>query len=179
MRIRRALPADSPIIGQIRIRGWRAAYRGLLPDDSLDAMSDVGRESQRRERLRRPPARSGAWVVEDDGGQVVGFALTGPTRDLDVDRASTGEVFAIYLEPEFVGRGFGRALFARSVDDLKAMGYRRAVLWVLAQNEPARRFYEAAGFRADGSEQTEVMEGFSLREVRYVMELDDPAGSAT
>jgi GNAT superfamily N-acetyltransferase len=178
MRIRRALPADSPIIGQIRIRGWRAAYRGLVGDDTLDAMSDVGREPQRRERLRRPPARSGAWVVETDG-QVVGFALTGPTRDLDVDRSTTGEVFAIYLEPEFVGRGFGRALFGRALQDLRAMGFVRVSVWVLADNRVGRRFYEAAGLRADGVEQTEQMDGSAMREVRYVMELADPAGSAT
>jgi GNAT superfamily N-acetyltransferase len=178
MRIRRALPADSQIIGQIRIRGWRAAYRDLFPADVLASMSDAGRELQRRERLRRPPGRSGAWVVEDDGC-VVGFAFTGPTRDPDADRAITGELFAIYLEPDAVGRGLGRALCERAVADLRVMGYRRASLWVLVENRVARRFYEAAGFRADGAEQTEEMEGCTLHEVRYVMDLEEPAGSAT
>lgn len=175
--IRRALPADSPIIGQIRIRGWCAAYRGVLPADVLSAMSDEDREPQRRERLRRPPSRTGAWVVEDEG-RVVGFAFPGPTRDAPADRATTGEVFAIYLEPEVVGRGLGRALMARALDDLRVMGYRRVSLWVLAENRVARRFYEAAGFRADGGEQTEEMEGSVLHEVRYVMDLAEPAGSA-
>jgi GNAT superfamily N-acetyltransferase len=178
MRIRRALPADSPIIGQIRIRGWSAAYRDLLPAEVLSAMSDDDREPQRREFLRRPPSRSGAWVIEEEG-RVVGFAFTGPSRDTSADRATTGEVSAIYLEPEAVGRGLGRGLLARALDDLRVMGYRRASLWVLAENRQARRFYEAAGFRADGGEQTEQMEGFVLHEVRYVLDLAEAAGSAT
>jgi L-amino acid N-acyltransferase YncA len=117
-------------------------------------------------------------VVEDEG-RVVGFAFTGPTRDASADRATTGEVSAIYLEPEVVGRGLGRALMARALDDLRVMGYRRACLWVLAENRVARRFYEAAGFRSDGGEQTEEMDGFVLHEVRYVMDLAEPAGSVT
>jgi GNAT superfamily N-acetyltransferase len=178
MRIRRALPADSPIIGQIRIRGWCAAYRDLLPAEVLSGMSDDDREPHRRERLRRPPSRSGAWVVEEEG-RVVGFAFTGPTRDATPDRATIGEVSAIYLEPEVLGRGLGRALMARALEDLRVMGYRRASLWVLAENRVARRFYEAAGFRADGGEQTEEMDGSVLHEVRYVMDLAEPAGSVT
>ena len=177
MKIRRALPADAPVIGQIRIRGWRAAYRRLIPADVLDAMSDADREPQRRERLRRPPARSGAWVVEDDR-RVVGFVLTGPTRDLDADRSMTGEVFAIYLEPDRIGLGFGGALFAHALEDLRAMGYRRASLWVLATNGATRHFYERFGFRTDGREQVEEMEGTKVRLVRYVTELVEPAGSA-
>lgn len=176
MTIRRATPADSTLIGQIRIRGWRAAYRDLLPAAVLASMSDDGREAVRHERLRCPPPRTGAWVVERDG-RVVGFALTGPTRDVDADRSCTGEVFAIYLEPDLVGRGLGRALFAQAVDDLRAMGYRRASLWVLAANARARRFYEAAGFRADGVQQAEEMDGAMLHELRYVRELPEPAGS--
>src|SRR5436853_3871112 len=78
MRIRRAEPSDALTIGQIRIRGWRWAYRGLLPEVLLRGMSDEGREPQRRDRLRHPPPRTGAWVVEEDGC-VVGFVFTGPT----------------------------------------------------------------------------------------------------
>src|SRR5437868_9833367 len=115
MRIRRAEPSDALTIGQIRIRGWRWAYRGLLPEALLRGMSDEGREPQRRDRLRHPPPRTGAWVVEEDGC-VVGFVFTGPTRDADADGMSTGEVYALYLEPSVTGRGLGRRLFAHAVE---------------------------------------------------------------
>jgi GNAT superfamily N-acetyltransferase len=139
-------------------------------------MSDAGRQAQRRERLRRPPARSGAWIVEEDR-RVIGFVLTGPTRDLGVDRSVTGEVFAIYLEPDRIGLGYGRALLAHALSDLRAMGYLRASLWVLVANRAARHFYEMSGFRTDGYEQVEEIEGTDVNVVRYVLELVEPAGS--
>jgi hypothetical protein len=42
-----------------------------------------------------------------------------------------------------------------------------AVFVVLATNERARRFYEAAGWQADGSTKTDASRGFPLVEVRY------------
>jgi hypothetical protein len=54
-------------------------------------------------------------------------------------------------------------------------GYREAILWVLAGNERARRFYEAAGWTLDGAQKTEHIggagaaagAGTTVTEVRY------------
>jgi L-amino acid N-acyltransferase YncA len=53
--------------------------------------------------------------------------------------------------PAASGSASGRALFARAVADLRARGFEAATLWVLRDNQRARRFYEAAGWRLDGS----------------------------
>jgi len=53
----------------------------------------------------------------------------------------------------------------RAVAALSAAGYHEAVLWVLADNGRTRRFYEAAGWAADGAEQ--AVPGLGLPEVRY------------
>ncbi len=60
-----------------------------------------------------------------------------------------GEVYAIYLLPEALGRGLGRALFRRSLDTLSEQGRRGCVVWVAEGNARALRFYEAAGFTCD------------------------------
>jgi GNAT superfamily N-acetyltransferase len=166
--VRPALPDDTEAIGQIRIRGWQFAYRGLLPDDVLSALSDGERLAARRDRLRRPPPGTHAWVGELDG-HVAGFALSGPSRDQDAD-PETAELFAIYLEPAAVGRGLGRCLMEQTERGMWADGYHRAVLWVLRDNARARRFYERAGWRRDGAFQEEELDGALLREVRYVRE---------
>jgi hypothetical protein len=41
------------------------------------------------------------------------------------------------------------------------------VLWVLPGNAGARRFYELAGWVADGSERTSEVFGMTVPEVRY------------
>ena len=49
-----------------------------------------------------------------------------------------------------------------------AAGFAEAVLWVLAGNERAQRFYRADGWHADGGRREEVVWGVRADEVRYV-----------
>ena len=72
-----------------------------------------------------------------------------------------------YLDPSAWSRGLGRQLMDSSVEELRRLGYREAVLWVLDSNQRARRFYEIAGWSADGGAKEDDSRGFVLREVRY------------
>jgi ribosomal protein S18 acetylase RimI-like enzyme len=109
--------------------------------------------------------------VAEHQNRVIGFAATGPTRDDDESPHETGEVYAIYLQPEFWDRGIGRALFQQAVEELRREGFVRVTLWVLESNARACRFYEAAGMHADGSSKTECIGSRELREIRYRKEL--------
>jgi len=168
-RIREAVPADARSIAEIHVRSWQAAYRGQLTDDYLDGLSVDARLEQHRESLEAPPAEWRTWVAEDDRG-TIGFAVTGPSQDADAtDR--TAEVYAIYLDPERVGTGSGRALFEHAVGDLRERGFAAATLWVLETNEVARRFYEVAGWALDGTEASERVDDELRPTVRYRVEL--------
>jgi L-amino acid N-acyltransferase YncA len=165
--IRPAVAADVAAIAGVHVRSWQWAYRGQVPDDYLDNLT--ARLAERRAwwsaLIAAPPAELRLWVAEVEGN-VVGFASTGRSRDPDATPA-IAEVEALYLDPDVVGTGIGRALFATAVDDLRQRGYRRATLWVLASNARARRFYAAAGWRPDGTTKREERPGFILDEVRY------------
>jgi len=100
------------------------------------------------------------------GGQVLGFSITGPSREAE-DGPSTGEVYAIYLDPDRITTGLGRRLFAYSLMALGRLGFREVVVWVLRENERARRFYEAAGCILDPGGKTIAIGGADLREVCY------------
>ena len=77
-----------------------------------------------------------------------------------------GELYAIYVIPAWWSAGVGRALLGSVLPALEAEGYRRVVLWVLADNARARRFYERAGFAPDGG--TNILTGLGgVLEVRY------------
>jgi hypothetical protein len=54
-----------------------------------------------------------------------------------------------------------------ALERLAAAGFAQATLWVLGTNARARRFYEAAGWSADGMVRTEDFQGLRLTEVRY------------
>ncbi len=165
--IRPATLDDAAAMAEIHVRSWQWAYRGQLPKDFLDRLSDTleRRIEARRTAFVNLPPEARWWVAEQDG-RVVGFAITGPSRDADMSTL-TGEVELIYLLPEAAGKGVGRALFAHAVADLRERGYQQAMLWVLESNARARRFYEAAGWRADGASKREEWPGVVLQEVRY------------
>jgi ribosomal protein S18 acetylase RimI-like enzyme len=167
VQIRPATLDDARALAEIHVRSWQWAYRGQLPDDYLDRMSDtLDRRVERRQAdlANLPPDER--WWVAEQAGQVVGFAITQPSRDSDAPPL-TAEVALIYLLPEAAGKGVGRALFAHAVADLQERCYQWATLWVLESNVRARRFYEAAGWSADGASKTEEWPGVVLHEVRY------------
>jgi len=165
LRIREAVPADARSIAEIHVRSWQAAYRGQLTDDYLDGLSVEDRLEQHRRSLEEPPAEWRTWVAQD-GAHVVGFAVTGPSQDADATER-TGEVYAIYLEPDRVGTGAGRELFEHAVGDLRERGFEAITLWVLESNERARRFYEVAGWAHDGTVASERVDCEMRPTVRY------------
>ena len=169
MRIREAEPKDAEAIAEVHVRSWQAAYRGQLTDEYLDGLSVGERLEQHRRSLEEPRAEWRTWVAEDEG-RVTGFAVTGPSEDADAE-PSTGEVYAIYLEPDRVGTGLGRELFEHAISDLRDRGFSVVTLWVLETNERARRFYEAAGWRTDGTETNERVDCEMRPTVRYRVDL--------
>jgi GNAT superfamily N-acetyltransferase len=165
VRVREATREDVPTMADIGIRGWRFAYAGHIPPDALDRLSLQMRLAYWGWRIDGHPNDQRTWVADRDG-RVIGFCFTGPRRDEDLPETA-GEVQSLYLDPDEVGRGVGRLLFAHAVADLVERGHDPIVVWVHTENARARRFYERAGFHPDGAEHVEDYEGTPLPEVRY------------
>ena len=165
LRIREAEARDVPSIASIHIRAWQAAYRGQLDDAYLDALDVEERIGQTRSMIEEAPPEFRSWIAED-GADVVGFAVTGPSQDADAEK-KTGELYAIYLEPERVGTGVGRTLFEHALADLVERGFTGATLWILESNALGRRFYEAAGWTPDGTTASEHVDTEMRSTIRY------------
>jgi ribosomal protein S18 acetylase RimI-like enzyme len=99
-------------------------------------------------------------------GEIVGFLTLGAGRDPDLDVSRTGEIWGIYISPDYWRRGIGKRLAEEAARIFKARGYEDAVLWVLEGNQQARQFYETMGFSLDGAFKN-VDWGRPLRAVRY------------
>jgi GNAT superfamily N-acetyltransferase len=158
--------ADCERVAGIRVGGWQSAYRGIVPQSHLDAMSvPENTEGLRTRFLERNPGVLN--LVAEQDGEVVGWLCHGPYRDGEA-RTADAELYALYVAPDRYRHGVGRALLEESLRRCTADGHTRMFLWVLRQNSRARRFYEAAGFRSDGVEEPFVVEGVEVPEVRYV-----------
>ncbi|MFF0002440.1 GNAT family N-acetyltransferase [Streptomyces tibetensis] len=163
--------ADCERVAEIRVGGWRGAYRSLIPQSYLDGLSVEADAERRRRHLSQDDGRVVNLVAEGTGGELVGWACHGPYREGEV-RSEDAELYALYVHPDHVGRGVGRALLTESVARCSAAGHGRLLLWVLKGNDRARRFYERAGFRADGVEEPFEVDGVAVLEVRYSRPLE-------
>ncbi len=142
IEVRRAKPADAAVVAETHDEAWRSAYRGIIPGPELEKL--VG---------RRGPVWWENAIVKGSrvallcfGDKVAGYANYGRNRARSL--FYDGEIYELYLRPEFQGLGFGRRLFTAARRDLAQSGMKSLVIWALTDNEPAVEFYRALGGRA-------------------------------
>ncbi|HEU5191225.1 MAG TPA: GNAT family N-acetyltransferase, partial [Methylomirabilota bacterium] len=132
MLVRPATLDDTRGIATVHVRGWRAAYGGILPRDFLDKLSVDEREARWRRNLGETTALT---FVAEEAGAVIGWASVGGCRDEDAI-PELGELWAIYVEPGRWRSGVGRALWDWGRGRLVERGAREVVVWVLEANHP-------------------------------------------
>jgi ribosomal protein S18 acetylase RimI-like enzyme len=142
IEIRQAKVADATSVAQTHDEAWRGAYQGIIPGPELDKLIN-----------RRGPdwwasaIRKGSRVaILVFGDTVAGYANYGRNRARSL--YYDGEIYELYLRPEFQGLGFGRRLFSAARRDLVQSGLKSLVVWALSDNDPAVEFYRALGGRA-------------------------------
>ena len=136
MTIRTATIDDARAIADVHVASWLAAYRGLVPEAVLHALSVETRAVQWHGWLRAGETRT---LV---AGDVDGFVTFTETN---------GEIGALYVAPERVRRGIGSALIEAAHAALHAAGRDEAYLWVFELNAPARAFYAGHRYVPDGA----------------------------
>ncbi|MFG2626164.1 GNAT family N-acetyltransferase [Streptomyces sp. NPDC048473] len=164
---------DCEAVARVRVRGWQAAYAGLMPQSHLDAM-DIAEEAERRREFFAEGNPVVNVVAERADLGVIGWACYGPYRENGRRTARRGELYAIHVLPERIGTGAGLALMTQMLTRATADGFPDLALWVLKENAPARRFYERAGFLPDGAEESFDVDGVLVPEMRYVRVLGTP-----
>lgn len=170
MLIRPAEPGDEMAVARVHVRSWQAAYQGLLPDDYLNALRPEDRAQTYT--FGSNDTRKPATIVSTEAGVISGFATTAPARDSDIP--DHGELYALYVHPEYWGRGIGAALMRAARSRLYDQGFRNAALWVMANNARAERFYKIDGWQPDGLRRTDTVWGAIVEEIRYRRALEAP-----
>lgn len=170
--LRPARPGDAAAIAKVHVETWRAAYAGVVPDAYLVSMTESKQALQWNHTIRRAAAPSpgpeAVLVAESadvPGGRIVGFGSCGQARGQGGSGPGSGEVFTLYVAPDWQGRGIGRMLLEELFQRLHEGGLNRAAIWVLGAN-PARFFYEALGGRR-AAERQERFAGVELEEAAY------------
>lgn len=147
--IRQAVVTDAQRIAEITHAGWTNAYVVIVTEESMQEQTVDGFiRYWLTDRAYLPPRYT--WVSEVDQ-RVVGYAHVGdfewPRGEVD----GSGELRALYVDPNCISQGHGRALMAVVLDHFENAGYESACLWVMRDNTRAIRFYETAGWVLDDS----------------------------
>ena len=142
---------------------WHEAYPGLVSAEYLEKLT-----------LEKCEEIAHRWseniLVAKDKERVVGFVGFG---DRGEEAPGFGEIFAMYVLPEYHGTGVAQKLMEAGLAQLK--DYPEICLWVLRENRRAIRFYEKCGFLPNGDES--YSPNCQAEEIRMVLHRDHPSDS--
>ena len=165
--LRTAQPTDAVAVAEVHVRSWQRGYVGLLPDEHLDALRAEDRAQHYTFGDSNP--LTPATIVAIEAEAICGFATIGASRDRD--REGSGELLALYVDPDRWGLGIGRTLIEEARSRLVHQGYTSASLWVLDGNQRAERFYVIDGWEPDGARRRDQIAGVAVDEIRYARSL--------
>ena len=176
---------DAEAISRVRRDAWRTAYVGIITDEIIERATGVPDTGRERALFVSRPWRRTLVAEHTPVTEIIGYASFGPERDVDGAplpertgrdgrrRPRCAELYALYVTPARWSTGAGRDLMLRVLEETRAGGYPRIILWVLQENARARQFYERSGFRPDGrSYQPDWLGG--VTELCYARDLEGP-----
>lgn len=140
--VRSASEADLPKVAALLGRSWHATYDGIYGAEKVAEITASWHSlDSLKRRLARPDSE---FVVADDGRVIGGMAYAA----MDKDEKDVVQLHQLYVEPDLIGQGIGRDLFAEVETCFPAA--KRVRLEVEAKNERAVRFYGGLGFAEVG-----------------------------
>jgi len=165
--VRQAGLADAEAIARIHIDAWRHNYRDLIDAATLDGLE----LAERLAYWRREFERGATVMVAERQARTLGWVSMGAFRHPPATRPqvvslSTGwaELYGFYISPRAQRQGLGSALWHAARCRCLEQGYRHVGLWILADNQAARQFYQTCGFQDQQLDQNFDINGQPLVE---------------
>src|SRR6202171_2750442 len=141
IEIRRAKSSDAAPLATTHDLAWRTAYQGIIPGPELDKLIN-----RRGAEWWGGVIRKGSRIsILAFGDTIAGYVNYGRNRARSL--SYDGEIYELYLRPEFQGLGFGRRLFTAARRDLAQSALKSLIVWALSDNDTATEFYRALGGR--------------------------------
>lgn len=148
---------DTKQVQDVAKATWNATYEGIIP---VNVQDNFLKSAYNDEMMKRRLEQSHLFVAVYDK-QIVGFANFSP-----VDEEEKAELGAIYIYPEFQGKGIGSALLQKGINDLGDV--KEIYINVEKENKIGKTFYEAKGFQIV-DEFDDNFDGHILKTIRMVL----------
>jgi GNAT superfamily N-acetyltransferase len=162
VHIRDVRETDIPALARLRVQTFNETHREGRPGGPSYEL----RERQWREAFELDDGRWFCYVIEDDRGELVGFAK-GTPHDGGVP-GYAGELNKIYLLQRVQRQGLGRFLLCAVARRFIERGVTSMLLFGDAAN-PSNGFYEAFGAERLYSDAGEFHGGYGWRDLRRLV----------
>ena len=158
--VRFATQKEAAEVANLHLIASRAAYAGQVPEAHWDATPMAKRVSFWKEAIEYGEPQV---LVALEGGSIVGFDRSRDPKS----KNTTGEIWAIYADPDRLGEGVGLALWDAAREGLLEEDCTDVTIWVPLLNERTVRFHELAGFKREmNTARTVPMGPVKVEEVR-------------
>lgn len=163
---RRPRQDEAAAFAALHVRCWQESYQSFLPAELMASFT----VETRLQMWQAVLANDGRFVLGAYAGAApVGFVISGQGDERLIDEQD-GHIWSFYIAKAHHRHGIGRQLFQAALRDWQGRGGSSMTIGVLADNLPARHFYEAMGARLV---KTSVYDwaGFALPDCIYLMKV--------
>ena len=166
--IRNIQHEDIPDVVEIRINGWKSAYRNIISNDYLNSL-DIKYEDMIA-KMEKDYMDHGFVVAESDG-EIVGYCrfIYDNSNSPAINDADC-ELTCLYIKPELKRCGIGTKLFEHVLNELKIAGKKKMVLWCFSYIEPSKKFYTKMGGKII-AERYKQIDGTKYKESCFMYDL--------
>lgn len=162
--IRKIETRDFDAVCTLVNESWKSVYRGYVNPLLLNAEGCEKRAMQLKKDFTSGRLSEFVW---EEHHRIAAMLSAGDTADADC--AGTFEVWRIYVDPAFQGRGIGGRLLDFAERRADALGRSEVVIWAFKENTRAVSFYLKHGYRIGREEY--LGEPYQASAVRLVKRL--------
>ena len=139
--IRKKEIKDCKSIAHVLTLAWNETYKGIVPDWFLDNLknNEIKRAKMLKDEYDENNNNQYVLVVDNE---IVGYVKYGISDDKQF--SNCGEVIALYILKKYQGKGFGRKLVEKAINEIKNMGCDKMIIACLKGN-PSNDFYRHLG----------------------------------
>ena len=153
---------------RVNALAWKQSYEGIVNDDFLELINTELEIQKTITYLKEGLNDNSRRFLIKYNDEYVGLIRVRKTK---YDKYSEcGELGALYLLDSVKGKGLGKMLFNKAINELKNMNYNKMILGCLSEN-PSNEFYKHMGGKLVDTNSLTLPNGQKLKENLYFYDI--------
>jgi len=146
MEFKPAALSDIPEVADLFLRCWHVSYADVLSLEARDSMNLESATELWSKAMSTNLERKTFLALENE--ELIGVFRVGG----DPQFSQRGHLFSLYVSPSSTGKGYGKLLLERAMEEISSDGFGEMSLWVFNDNTIAKSLYLKYGFAATGEQ---------------------------